>query len=643
MYEISLFPEGADASATRNVVTREQLTPDLLLKHPWAPGLFKDGVRANKNLESIGLLVLDIDEGCTLNEALKIFANYKHVIGTSKSHQLNKNGVVCDRFRVILFLEQHATSDSEFKEYWFAAFAKWPFIDKACKDSARFFFPCKEIVSVNESGALFGERRYLEKTQVTNAPSNVTKKGKLSKATKDFLAEGAPPGEWHGRFFKACMDFKEQGYTEEEATSKLQLATGHLDETDLQQIEDVYSNREPKYGPRNVGLITDWPVMIPTKDGEKLDRNHPDNLEHLISKMGYDLAYNEMDMQVYSEGEKITDIDLTEVWKQVKRHGLQHGKDFIAAMLENIAFKKRYHPIKQIIESHVWDKQDHIGALYKTLIVDGDEDYSTYLRKWLIGIIAKVYRPGSQNLVLTFVGAQGIGKSRWFTKLALYEKAFGEGAIDPSNKDHELRHLSHLIWHIPELDYTTGKRETGALKDYLTRDFVNVRPAFARYTREGRSVCSFAASVNAEEFLVDQTGNRRYLIIPLNAIDHNHNVDIQQVFAQAKALFEAGEQWWLTTEELAELNDRNSKFEIKDVVASFVDTLESGPDEMTGIEICALMGIHEPSMAVLTRLGAALKRHGIKKARAQVGRVRHYVYLVKNPKGSNKMKTPSVV
>ncbi len=257
---ISMFPYGADATQTRQASSSTMIGIEELAAviqgYPWAPGSFRDGLRANKNLESIQLLVLDIDEGCSLSDGVKLFSGYKHVIGTSKSHGIEKNGVVCDRFRVILFLDSVATSDAEFKEYWFAAFARWPFIDKACKDSARFFFPCKEIVSVNEDGQLFSER-YLAPSQVTKSASNVKQlvtRGKLSKATKDFLIEGVADGEWHATFVKAVTDFKEQGFTEDEARLKLTAVTGHLDEHDDHCIDDVYANRPSRYGPR--GLAT---------------------------------------------------------------------------------------------------------------------------------------------------------------------------------------------------------------------------------------------------------------------------------------------------------------------------------------------------------------------------------------------------
>lgn len=650
-YRYSIFKQGAEAHETkevyRNVSSPIQEMASYITLQPWAPGIFKDKIRNKALLDTIEILALDVDEGCTLEQAKIIFADYKHIIGTSRSHGIEKNGVVCDRFRVILFLDKPVTTDSDFKQHWFAAYDKWPFIDKACKDSARFFFPCTKIVSINETGNAFTDRVSTPEAKSPTAPSknnsNPAAKGRISRATKEFLIEGALPGEWHSTFFKAAIDFKEQGYAIEEARQQLTKAAmspggvGFLDDVDEKRLTDVYENRETKYAQRT--KITNWPVTYINKEGnEVIALGHPDNVRHLIKEMGYrDLRLNQMDENIYNGHKYLTDQDISNLWVNTKEQGLQVSKDLTHAMITKIAMENSFHPIKDVIQATPWDNVDHIGALFKTLSFDEDSQefapqYEMYLRKWIVGIAAKIYYPGSQNLVLTFVGAQGIGKSRWLAKLALDGKVFGEGAVDPNNKDHELRHLTHLIWHIPELDYTTGRRETGALKDYLTRDTVSVRPAYARVTRHGRSICSFAASVNTTDFLVDQTGNRRFLIVPLESIDHNHTVNMQQVFAQAKALLDSGYQYWLSGHEIVDLNAHNEDFTIEDDLVAKANAVTVGSDEMTLLEIMVALGFENPSRSDITRFGSVLNKRGFKKRRRRLNGKQTRFFCVADPR-----------
>lgn len=54
------------------------------------------------NNDNQDMLVFDIDDGISIAEAQKMFKKYKYLIGTTKSHQKDKKGVICDRFRLCL-------------------------------------------------------------------------------------------------------------------------------------------------------------------------------------------------------------------------------------------------------------------------------------------------------------------------------------------------------------------------------------------------------------------------------------------------------------------------------------------------------------------------------------------------------------
>ena len=53
-------------------------------------------------IEGQNLISFDIDEGMTLEEVKNILHEYTYLIYTTKSHQKEKNGFVCDRFRILL-------------------------------------------------------------------------------------------------------------------------------------------------------------------------------------------------------------------------------------------------------------------------------------------------------------------------------------------------------------------------------------------------------------------------------------------------------------------------------------------------------------------------------------------------------------
>ena len=116
---ISLFKPGATAAQCAKVhqtaIVNDLATlADLIIQGtPWSPAIFKDGMRSNENFQSTNLLVLDIDDGWPLATAIETFSDYAHIIATTKSHGIEKKGKVADRYRVVLLLDRHVTTDRE--------------------------------------------------------------------------------------------------------------------------------------------------------------------------------------------------------------------------------------------------------------------------------------------------------------------------------------------------------------------------------------------------------------------------------------------------------------------------------------------------------------------------------------------------
>lgn len=73
-------------------------------KVQFSPYQFRNGVKTDFNWsnDKQDLLVFDVDDGLSLAECQKMFKRYKYLIGTTKSHQANKKGVVCDRYRLCI-------------------------------------------------------------------------------------------------------------------------------------------------------------------------------------------------------------------------------------------------------------------------------------------------------------------------------------------------------------------------------------------------------------------------------------------------------------------------------------------------------------------------------------------------------------
>lgn len=239
---------------------------EVICQTPWSPATFKDNHRLKSNFISTELIALDVDDGMSLDQALEIFKGMKHVIATTRSHQKDKNGTVCDRFRVVLCLSE-LVSDSKRFEATARSLIDMYGSDPQCKDASRMFYECVDVVSVNEDG---------QKVQVLDAPivetpptrSNLSseQKGRLSKSTLEFLVMGAEPGQWNISLFKAAKDWQEQGYDEAEFIDRASLIEAPLDDKDLSTVRSAF-NSPPKYEPRLVAPgVVDEPLIVTSRD-----------------------------------------------------------------------------------------------------------------------------------------------------------------------------------------------------------------------------------------------------------------------------------------------------------------------------------------------------------------------------------------
>lgn len=118
------------------------------------------------------LLILDIDDGLTIDEAKNMFMRYKYLIATTKSHQKEKKGKVCDRFRVIFESDNIPNGDSYFKMMDFMKL-KYPFIDEQVNTKTGAFLGYADCEYWYNDGELFdckgiiqgASRMYMSKVQ----------------------------------------------------------------------------------------------------------------------------------------------------------------------------------------------------------------------------------------------------------------------------------------------------------------------------------------------------------------------------------------------------------------------------------------------------------------------------------------------
>ncbi len=243
----------------------------------------------------------------------------------------------------------------------------------------------------------------------------------------------------------------------------------------------------------------------------------------------------------------------------------------IPQYLASVSNSRWYNPVTNWVESKPWDGEDRISMLFDCLTLDEpvttDSDRElirTLFTKWMVGAIAcGTSTQGYKfELVLVFVGSQGCGKTQFFKSLCPLEELRTDGALlNPSDKDSVKSAISHWLVELGELDSTFKKADIAQLKAFFSKDKDTFRLPYDKTDSNFPRRTAFVASVNEHEFLRDETGNRRYIPIPVSAINFTHKIDMQQCWAQAYQLHKEHFPTYITAEEQQQLSIFQQAFE----------------------------------------------------------------------------------
>ncbi len=309
-----------------------------------------------------------------------------------------------------------------------------------------------------------------------------------------------------------------------------------------------------------------FPDIIKNDSGITV-QNTMTNLEALINHLNIELKYDEIlkkavinipDLQIDTNNEMNTKL----AW--IKSEGVKVGlpercvDEYLGALIDLAS----ENPLLDMITSKEWDGKDRIQELVDCIITEDDKDYVYEVNKrWLIQCVAAWdyarnfpidgVMPRFEQ-VLTFVGDQGKNKTKFFESLLpkCYRKYMIAGHhLDTHNKDSIKIAVSAGITELGELD-STFKKDIASLKAFLSLSVDILRLPYAKVESSFKRQTSFCASVNSDAFLVDETGNRRYLPIKILQIlfDMLLKINKQQLFAQAYHEYISGTRWWIDPE-----------------------------------------------------------------------------------------------
>lgn len=380
------------------------------------------------------------------------------------------------------------------------------------------------------------------------------------------------------------------------------------------------------------GWVVDEETGVKKRSG--LSAGH---LADLLEAQPPHLRFNEMTMFVEVETTSgwvaMRDADMNSAYVLLSQKGWVIGIDPITKAICHVAQQQSFNPVRQYLlglEQDTTTTAFDLDEVAPRFFRSPDPLHVAMVRKWLIGAVARAMEPGCQMDYCLVLQSryQGIGKTTSFKALASPDW-FNSSAPD-GDKDFLLNVHSCWIFEMGELESHTGKRSAGHMKNLITITTDNFRAPYGRNNEPHRRGSVFCGTVNEESFLRDETGNRRYWVVPIagtEPLDRDGLLAVRDgIWKAALVAYRANELPMLTRAQEALSEIQNAAFTYSDPWLEMLqNAIESNPRKWQmpfstaeALETAGLKQREQITRADETRLAPVLRQLGFDKAKNPV-------------------------
>jgi predicted P-loop ATPase len=397
----------------------------------------------------------------------------------------------------------------------------------------------------------------------------------------------------------------------------------------------------------------------PSRDGSRSSDKppiitKPEKLETaellaLLRSQSDEIRYNVFTQQIEIKSTVMDGAD--RFYLKLAEMGYKVGKELAIDCLVQVANENLYNPVTEYLlhcEQHV--EPAYIDGLATAYLRPGDEPdgptiYDEMLKRTLIGAVARAFDPGyKHDTACVIMGDQGAYKSSFWGCLGgpFYSDALG----DISTKDDVM--VLHRSWIMEwaELDHITNRKHAGQVKAFLSQAVDLLRVPYGKaveaFPRRGIIV---GTTNKTTGFLVDETGNRRFWVIPTTKtqVDQINTamllMERDAIWAAAVLAYRNGETSRLPVEMEVAVQQENDAYMIESPWRSAILTYladRRSMEVLTSEEILA-KAIQKPmerqTKVDQMQVASILKELGWTKRRESSGKRRWYYQLDDQPTG----------
>ena len=236
-----------------------------------------------------------------------------------------------------------------------------------------------------------------------------------------------------------------------------------------------------------------------------------------------------------------------------------------------------------------WDGKDRIRELARRVPTKNpnwpDWFYTGFLgmvRQWQ----SSIYDRYGNQIAPLLISKQGWNKSTFIQSLLPPELQWGfTNQLDVSEKRQTLQAMSQfLLINLDEFNQISPQLQQGFLKNVITLPCVKVKRPYGKHVEPFPRMASFIGATNQADVLTDPSGGRRFLGIELTGpIDISHNINYEQIFAQALYALDHHELYYFNDEQTQQILESNRQFQqLTPAEQYFNDCFEPATSENDG-------------------------------------------------------------
>ena len=311
---------------------------------------------------------------------------------------------------------------------------------------------------------------------------------------------------------------------------------------------------------------------------------------------GYQFRYNILSERIeVKPGEEswrdFDDRELNGALTGLHGNNVKVSKENLATYINSGVFSTPYNPVEEYARGlKPWNgRTDYIRRVFDHLHLEEGADveflYQCF-KLYFVCMVACGAGLGVKNqLMLVLAGEkEGTGKTEFI--LRLLPPPLSQYLTSPvqlsafKDKDETLATASNLLFFLDEI--TLNRTTFNKLKNMVGgagANITNERASYGHYAKVRKVHTSFAATTNHIDFLPEDLGDRRFLVLPVVGSDNYDNMPVDKAFAQA---------WYLAThqrrfstqisrEMMAKLKEINWKYVAEDICTAVLPTVLREP------------------------------------------------------------------